>query len=311
MACRLESINVSTKKGTVKKAVKSARLEAGFGIVGDAHAGPGHRQISLLAQEDIDQVARSGVVLKPGAFGENLAVSGVDLHQIGIGSVLTVGEAELRITQIGKKCHTRCAIYTQTGDCIMPREGLFAEVTRSGDIAKGDLVICESRSPRTVIQAGVITVSDRCAAGENLDTAGPAVADLLKREIGANIAVACCISDDLDLIAAAISDYADRGLDIVITVGGTGLSPRDVTPQATRKVIDLEVPGIAEAMRAASLAQTPRAMLSRGIAGVRGRCLVINLPGSQKAAAQNLQAVLPVLSHAVKQLRGERDHPEP
>lgn len=158
--------------------------------------------------------------------------------------------------------------------------------------------------------AAVITVSDRCAAGTMRDTAGPAVAELLSKELNARIAWTRVVPDEADRIAAELKDVCERGVDLAITVGGTGISLRDVTPEATRMVIDRELLGLAEAMRAASAQKTPNALLSRAIAGVRNQTLIVNLPGSLKAATENLRAILPVLPHAVTMLRGETTHPE-
>jgi molybdopterin adenylyltransferase len=157
-----------------------------------------------------------------------------------------------------------------------------------------------------VIPAVVITVSNRAAAGVYSDEAGPAVAELLS-EVGFDVAPVVVIPDGRKVVASAVVEACERAR-VVVTTGGTGLHPGDDTPEGTADVVDFLVPGIAEAMRAASLAVTPMAALSRGVAGVRGRSLVVNLPGSPKGAVENLQAVLAVLSHAVEQLDGG-DHP--
>lgn len=152
------------------------------------------------------------------------------------------------------------------------------------------------------MRAAVVTVSTRAAAGVYPDDAGPAVAGLL-REAGFEVGDVAVVPDGRAGVAAAIAQ-ACEGADLVVTNGGTGLHPKDLTPEATLDVIDRLAPGIAEAMRAASMAVTSMAMLSRAVAGVRGHTLVLNLPGSPKGAAENLRAVLPVLPHAVDQLRG-------
>ena len=148
----------------------------------------------------------------------------------------------------------------------------------------------------------MITVSTRAAAGVYADEAGPAVAQLLS-DAGYDVAAVRVIPDGHGLVATEIRSACEDA-DLVVTNGGTGLTPRDETPEATLDVVDKEVPGIAEAMRAASLQVTPMAMLSRAVAGVRGSTLVINLPGSPKAAVENLQAVLGVLDHALDQIAG-------
>jgi len=301
---------VSRRRGIPKRAVERARLVPDHGIEGDAHAGSWHRQVSLLASSDIDGMRSEGLDLEPGAFGENLVVRGVELAALGVGSRLAVGEAELLISQVGKACHNRCAIYVRAGDCIMPRRGLFARVVAGGDVAPGDPVeVLEVVGP-DVIQVAVVTVSDRCAAHDTRDTAGPAVTDLLETKLGARSAWSGVLPDDEETIAATLVDLADRDLGLVVTVGGTGLAQRDVTPEATRRVIGREVPGLAEAMRAASALITPNAWLSRAVCGVRRRTLIVNLPGSEKGAVENLQAILPALPHAIQMLRGSSAHPE-
>lgn len=161
----------------------------------------------------------------------------------------------------------------------------------------------------TSLRAAVLTLSDKGAAGERQDTSGAAIRELLAG-IGARIIRAEVIPDDHDRIAATLRSWADAGgLDLIVTTGGTGLSPRDVTPDATASVLDYMVPGMAEAMRAEGLRHTPMAMLSRAVCGVRGRTLIVNLPGSEKGVRENLAVLLPVLSHAIDTLRGSAgDH---
>lgn len=158
------------------------------------------------------------------------------------------------------------------------------------------------------MQAAVLTVSDLGSRGEREDTAGPAVAALLAGA-GFEVAERALLPDEPDQIAQQLRSWGDSGaIALALTVGGTGLSPRDRTPEATEAVIDYRVDGLVQGMRAAGLASTPMAMLSRGVAGVRGSMLIINLPGSERGATENLEAVLPVLAHAVEQLRDGGGH---
>jgi len=159
-------------------------------------------------------------------------------------------------------------------------------------------------------RAGILTISDKGAAGERDDTSGAAIRELL--EPIATIDRYEIIPDEQATIRAHLEEWADAGkLDLIVTTGGTGLGPRDVTPEATREVLAYEVPGLAEAMRAEGLKHTPMSMLSRAVAGVRGRTLIVNLPGSPKGVRENLSVILPVLPHALELLRGERSEHQP
>lgn len=154
--------------------------------------------------------------------------------------------------------------------------------------------------------AAVVTVSDRCFLGERADESGPAVEAVL-REAGFALMPRSLVPDDNIAIQAALRRLCDEdGTALVVTTGGTGFAPRDVTPEATAAVCNKLAPGLGEAMRAASLNKTPNAMLSRAVCGIRGESLIINLPGSPRAARENLEAVLSALPHALKLLRGER-----
>jgi len=156
-------------------------------------------------------------------------------------------------------------------------------------------------------KAHVVTVSDGVFHGTREDKSGPALADILHRG-GFDVGAPEVVPDEVERITEAIETAIARGADIVVTTGGTGLGPRDVTPQATAALIDYEVPGIGEEMRRAGAASTPMAALSRGAAGVRGRTLVINVPGSPKGATESLEAVMPILPHALQLLHGDTAH---
>lgn len=156
-------------------------------------------------------------------------------------------------------------------------------------------------SPRSTasLRIAILTVSDRSAAGQRVDESGPLLERLILAE-GWQVTDKTVVADDPAEIQARLAGWADSGLiDVILTTGGTGFSPRDVTPEATKAVIERDAPGLAEAMRAASLRMTAHAMLSRAVAGIRQRTLIINLPGSPKGAVENLQVILPILGHAV------------
>jgi molybdopterin adenylyltransferase len=156
-----------------------------------------------------------------------------------------------------------------------------------------------------MIQVGILTVSDRSARGERADASGPALAQAVSERLPDTVvAITGTVPDDPAAISSTLIQWADElRLDLVLTTGGTGFAPRDVTPEATRAVLHREAPGLAEAMRAESLRVTPHAMLSRGVTGIRGRTLILNLPGSPKGAVENLATILPILPHAVELLQ--------
>ena len=162
------------------------------------------------------------------------------------------------------------------------------------------------------IRAGVLTISDKASRGERADTSGDAIRELLT-SIDAAVQRSEVVPDERDRIAATLRAWADSDeLDLIVTTGGTGLGPRDVTPEATAEVIERPVPGLGELMRSAGAKHTPMAALSRGVAGVRGRCLIVNLPGSPKGVRENLSSVIDLLPHAVELLRGRvGDHVAP
>ncbi len=138
---RIKAISISKNRGTKKYNVPTAELKAGFGIEGDAHAGDWHRQVSLLAEESIAKMRAKGASVTEGDFAENITTEGIDLQSLKIGSKLRLGSvAEVEITQFGKKCHSGCEIFQQIGDCIMPREGVFAKVTKPGRVKPGDII---------------------------------------------------------------------------------------------------------------------------------------------------------------------------
>ncbi len=297
---RVIAVNISEKKSTFKLPIKQACLKINYGIVGDAHAGNWHRQVSLLAQESIDKMTALGVEdLTPGKFAENITTQGIELYTLPVGTQLKIGDVLLEVTQIGKECHQHCQIYEQVGKCIMPSEGIFAKVIREGTINAGDEI-----SVLPSIRAAVITISDKGYKGEREDKSGPALIKVLQGK--AIISKTMIIPDEIEMIKDALIQLSDEGqTDVIFTSGGTGFSPRDVTPEATMAIIERAVPGIPEAMRQASMQKTERAMLSRAAAGIRKKTLIINLPGSPKAAVECLEVFLPVMGHAVEILRGD------
>jgi molybdopterin adenylyltransferase len=297
------SVNISTKKGTVKEPVEAIDIDA-LGIVGDAHAGPWHRQISLLAQESIDRFSeKMKRDFPPGVFAENITVRGIDLSGARLLDRFRIGDVELELTQIGKKCHgDNCAVYREVGKCVMPKEGIFCRVLKSGTIRPGDRVEYLPRTWKFL----VITLSDRASRGEYTDRSGPKIAELIaalakgrgwKTEVQTSI-----LPDDGDRLRSELSAARKDGVDVVFTTGGTGVGPRDVTPEVVSSFCQKTIPGIMEAIRVKYGASKPNALLSRSVAGVADRMLVFALPGSVKAVAEYMAEIEKTLEHLLLML---------
>ncbi len=303
----VKAVCISEKKGTAKQNIGECRLIENYGLERDAHAGNWHRQVSLLSYEEVEKFRARGARVEDGAFGENLLVEGFDFKTYPVGTRFGCGEVILEITQIGKQCHSECAIFHQVGDCIMPREGVFARVIRGGVIRVGDeMRLLPEREPEkeAFFRAAVLTASDKGTQGEREDLSGPAIEELLT-ENGYRVAARAILPDEEELLYRELVRLADEErVDVIFTTGGTGLSPRDHTPEATLRAATRNVPGIAEAIRAYSLTITPRAMLSRAVSVMRGRTLIINLPGSPKAVRESLSYILPSLEHGIRIMQG-------
>jgi molybdopterin adenylyltransferase len=300
---KILSVNISEKKGTIKEAVGVVHL-TGQGIVGDAHAGSWHRQVSLLGTESIEKMQHAaGRKFKAGEFAENITTQGFPLFNMRPLDRLTSGNLVLEITQIGKKCHgEQCAIFRETGDCVMPREGIFCRVLEGGMLRAGDHF---EYLPR-IIQVKVITLSDRASRGEYTDRSGPLLGKLAMdyftgagrlAEIGQVI-----IPDEPDQLRKLILEFSGAGIDIIFTTGGTGIGPRDITPEVIKPLLDKEIPGIMEMIRVKYGTHFPNALVSRSIAGVISKTLVYALPGSPKAASEYAGEIFATIEHSLRML---------
>lgn len=297
---KVMSVNISSEKGTIKTPVSSVELTA-LGIEGDAHSGKWHRQISLLGFESIEKFEKdTGKKINCGEFAENITTSGMNLYEARPLDRFIIGNAELEVTQIGKECHgNNCLIFKEVGNCIMPKEGIFCRVIKNGAIKAGDEVIYQPR----VITVKVITLSDRASTGFYTDRSGPLVIELLEAyfssiyypvKIEHNI-----IGDDKDYLHNMLLKCRDQKIDVVITTGGTGISPRDITPDTVKMLLDKEIPGIMESIRIKYGQEKPAALLSRSIAGVMGHSLVFTLPGSVQAVKEYLEEINKGLKHMI------------
>lgn len=302
---KVVSVNVSLEKGTIKLPVEEIFVDD-RGIVDDAHAGPWHRQVSLLAKEDIDKFSSEmGRSISFGEFAENITVEGVELGKVCVLDTIRIGEVVLEVSQIGKKCHgDGCAIFREIGKCVMPNQGIFCRVVTGGKIVAGDAVEVEARAFRVL----VVTLSDRAFSGEYSDRSGPKVCGLLEEyfsdkrwhlEVDGNI-----LPDDAKMLGKELAGAVADEVDVVFTLGGTGVGPRDITPEVVERFCDKLVPGIMENIRIKFGQDKPSALLSRSVAGVTGRTQIYALPGSVRAAEEYVGEILKTLEHTVYMIHG-------
>lgn len=293
------SVNISERKGTEKKEVEFVNLIDDWGIENDAHAGKWHRQVSLLSYDKVKEFNEKGGNVSNGDFGENIVVEGIDFKTLPIGTKFYCNGTILELTQVGKECHKHCTIYHRVGDCIMPREGVFTKVIKGGIISKG----CEMFI-NPPIRAAIMTASDSGYNGDRDDITTQEVESILCK-YGYDVVDKTIVPDDFGMIKNYLSKMADDEIvNLIVTTGGTGFSKRDVTPEATMEIIEKYVPGICEVMRSEGMKITRRAMLSRAISGIRKNTLIVNLPGSPKAAKEDLTAVVDELRHGINILLG-------
>lgn len=309
MNIKVLSVNTSEKKGTVKKPVESIQLNE-IGVAGDAHSGRWHRQVSLLAIESIQKfAAEAGRSISFGEFAENITTSGLLLHECRPLDRFMNDTVELEVTQIGKKCHgDNCSIFREIGNCVMPKEGIFARVIRNGNLKAGDEL---SYLPK-ILNIHIITLSDRASAGEYDDKSGPQT-KLLSESFFKNIRRQVVItnhliSDDPERLTRLAKESISLNADVIFTTGGTGIGSRDFTPDTIRPLLDKEIPGIMELIRVKYGMEKPAALLSRGIAGVTGKTLIYCMPGSVKAVTEYCNEILPTIEHSLYMIEGIDNH---
>ncbi|MEI6885902.1 MAG: molybdenum cofactor synthesis domain-containing protein [Bacteroidota bacterium] len=302
---KVVSVNLSEQKGTVKTPAGEIFLNHN-GVENDAHSGSWNRQISLLGMSSISKSERqAGRKIRPGEFAENITLDGFDYLKVHPLDRLTTGEVEIEITQIGKECHgAGCSIFKEVGDCVMPKEGVFARVLHPGAVKAGDTFEFHPRMYRAL----VITLSDRASSGEYEDKSGPRLQEILKsffKEKGLNLFIHyALIPDDRHKLEELVHQAKDELIDLVITTGGTGIGPRDFTVDIIKPMLDKEIPGIMEMIRMKYGADKVQALISRSVAGVMGKTLVFTLPGSVRAVNEYMEEIRKSLLHLLYMLHG-------
>lgn len=305
MSLKILSVNISEEKGTIKKPVNEINLNH-HGVMHDAHSGPWHRQVSLLGKESVDRFSQqAGRSIAFGEFAENITTEGVELVKTSPLDRFVGETVELEVTQIGKECHgSSCAIFREVGNCVMPKEGIFARVIRQGSLKSGEVLEYHPR----VFHFHVITLSDRASRGEYEDKSGPRIIEILNkhfeqrpRKIKIDHTI---IPDDAGSLSVAAEKAVYEEVDVVITTGGTGIGPRDITVETIQPMLDKEIPGIMEMIRVKYGAEKPNALLSRGVAGLTGGTLIYTLPGSVKAVNEYMTEILKTMEHLIYMRHG-------
>ncbi|MEA3460435.1 MAG: molybdenum cofactor synthesis domain-containing protein [Bacteroidota bacterium] len=280
------------------------------GIEGDAHAGPHHRQVSLLAMESIRKYEENTSSKVPmGGFGENITTEGFALHRVHPLDRFLCGEVILEITQVGKKCHgNRCAIYKDTGECIMPDEGIFCRVLQGGRLKPGDQLEYHPKQ----FDLKVITLSDRAAAGIYADRSGILVledVDKWFQQKGLALhSESRVLPDEKESFSLELTAAIGKGTDLIITTGSTGLGSRDIAPEVAAEHMEKEIPGIMDMIRVKYGSVNPNALLSRSVAGIAGKTLIFVLPGSTRAVREYLEEILKSLWHMILMVNNIDSH---
>jgi len=306
---KVESVNISAKKGIIKSPVNEIKL-TDSGIVGDAHRGQWHRQVSMLGMESISKFSKEASRrINFGEFAENITSSGMEVFKAGVFDRFKNDRIELEVTQIGKKCHgSNCSIFKEVGNCVMPKEGIFLRVKKGGELFSGDQL---NYNPK-FFKIKVITVSDRASTGIYEDRSGPKVAqlteDYFKENNRKSIIEREIVPDSPYQIEKSAKEAIRLNFDIIFTTGGTGIGPRDYTPEVVKSILEKEIPGIMEMIRIKYGMDKSNALLSRSVAGTIGKTLIYTLPGSLKAVEEYLEEIFKTVNHSMLMLHGIGDH---
>lgn len=302
----IKSINISDKKGIAKHTVQCATIKQNVGIVEDAHKGMKYRQVSILSREEIDNFRAD---LIDGSFGENFTTQGLELSDLQLMDTIMIGHIQFQVSKIGKKCHDKCHIYHSVGDCIMPKKGTFLKVIKGGGkISSGDKAYFIPKK----YKVAVVTLSDRAYKNEYEDVSGKIVQKHLVDyfdSINRSAQIDRILIPDTKLkLLNVLIKLTFKKYDLVITTGGTGIGPKDITIDVMKPFLKKELSGITEYIRNKYGSNNPKALISRSIAGVRKKTLFFSLPGSVKGVHEYMAEITPLFSHLFCMINDVDDH---
>lgn len=302
---KILSVNTSEKRGR-KFEVKELVLDKN-GVINDAHSGPWNRQISIISKDHIDQFKRLTECrdIDSGEFAENIFVDNMEDVEVKEFDKFVIGEVELEVTQIGKPFHDK---FSELGNYVMPHVGIFCRVVKPGTIKPGDFMIHKPK----MFNILVVTLSDRASRGDYEDISGPTIVSLTneyftKKNKSFKIELKI-IPDNAEALTEILNNAKNKKTDVIITTGGTGIGPRDITVETVKPMLKKEIPGIMEMIRLKYGMQKPNALLSLGVAGVINESLIYTLPGSVKAVKEYLSEIFKTLDHLIYMLHGIDAH---
>jgi len=302
---KILSVNKSEKRGTSKYPAEEILLDMN-GIVGDGHAGKWNRQISLLDISHVEHFRKltDSREFKYGEFSENITLKGLGSLEINRFDKFSSGNVEIEVTQTGKPFHSK---FKDAGNYVMPKTGVFCRVVRPGILKASDKFTYHPKTFKIL----VITLSDRASTGEYEDRSGPRVrelSDIFFTKTGWRFKITNEVIPDDAKVLKGILKKAKEENDVIFTTGGTGIGPRDITPEVVKALLDKEIPGVMEMIRLKYGIEKPNALLSRGIAGVMEKSLIYTLPGSVRAVNDYMTEILKTLEHLIYMQHGIDAH---
>jgi len=285
MVGKVVAVCKSVHKGEQKVNIGKAQLIQNFGMDGDAHAGPWDNHIRLLAQESIHKAFKRGLKVGPGDFSEHITTRGIELTNLSVGTKLKIGEVVLEITQKGKVCPGRCNIFNLIGDCIMPKEGVYAKVLEGGMVTVGSEI-------KIMLDAKIgIIYAAKASRDEN------PISNILSVNLnrwGVKASQNIVKAKDRNSLKSSIEEMCEDGVDIILIVGGVGVSSEDFAPEVLIESIERELPGVANNVRE-NLLDEEDLIIFRGRAGIKDRTIIVNLPDNKRVLGEDLFELLIML----------------
>ena len=302
---KVVAVSISKKKGTRKSNINKAKFRAKFGIIGDAHAGNWHRQVSFLAEESIEKMKRLGLSVKSGDFAENITTKGIDLSKLKVGDKLIINDVVFIISQKGKICHHKCAIYHRAGDCIMPKEGIFAIVKNDGIVSVGDKIVHREKSGFSV---AVITLTDKKNMGGKENVLRLKIKEYIESSLKISFVRYEMIPNEKENLKRMLIDFCDlQQFDLIITDCSNGGPSEHIAKDVIGEVTEKELHEFDGAMRMSSFYKTHHAIVSRFLIATRGNSLIVGLSRCPTETFESFEFINGAITHLVESCRKNKE----